>query len=150
VTENQEPTTPTAGHIAAAPTTPTGKHTPGPWRNLSDPFEDGTPYYRIIGGAGYHDDASDTGFEATAVMSDADAALMAAAPLLLVALALAQQFVLAEYEVRLASHRRTDPESKAPELDEDGQAVVGEAKAILDIIDAAIAAALGQSADPTT
>jgi hypothetical protein len=64
------------------------KHTPGPWNHRSDPYEDGTPYHRITAGSPEaYDDETNSGFQLSAIMSDADAALIIAAPDLLAAIA---------------------------------------------------------------
>lgn len=63
------------------------EHTPGPWNHRSDPYDDGTPYHRITAGKPeIYDAETQTGFQLSAIMSDADAALIVAAPRLLDAL----------------------------------------------------------------
>ena len=61
------------------------KHTPRPWQLTSDPYEDGTPYFKIRGGEGHYqdEDGNAVGFQIDAIMSEADARLIAAAPDLL-------------------------------------------------------------------
>jgi hypothetical protein len=61
-------------------------HTPGPWDLTADPYDDGTPYFRIKAGDPYSDDQSWMGFHIDAIMREPDARLIAAAPDLLKAL----------------------------------------------------------------
>lgn len=71
---------------SAEPAVMEAKHTPAPWSAKADPYPDGVPYYRFTAGnSGYGD--TDGGFSFTAIISDADAALIAAAPDLLALLA---------------------------------------------------------------
>lgn len=64
----------------------TAQFTPGPWLMLADPYEDGTPYFRIAArpskdaSDSYYDDETCHGFRASAIMSEANARLIAAAP----------------------------------------------------------------------
>jgi hypothetical protein len=58
------------------------KHTPAPWTTISNPYEDGKPYYYISAGRGFHGE----GFSFSGIIPDADARLIAAAPDLLAAL----------------------------------------------------------------
>lgn len=61
------------------------KHTPGPWRLDADPYEDGTPYFKFKAGSGFVDEG-EGGFQFTAIISEADAKLIVAAPRLFSAL----------------------------------------------------------------
>lgn len=54
-------------------------HTPGPWRLKSHPYEDGTPYFVLTAGDGSYPH----GFYLNAIMSEADAHLLVAAPKML-------------------------------------------------------------------
>lgn len=56
------------------------KHTPSPWELTSDPFEDGTPYFRFTAGSGYFDEPQNPGFHFDAIMSESDALIIVAAP----------------------------------------------------------------------
>lgn len=60
-------------------------HTPGPWALESSPYEDGTPYFKITAGEPYID-GEKMGFGFSAIMREADARLIAAAPEMLAAL----------------------------------------------------------------
>ena len=53
-------------------------HTPGPWNCVSDPYEDGTPYFRFTAGDPYVD-GDRMGFSFTAIMREQDASLIVAA-----------------------------------------------------------------------
>lgn len=63
------------------------KPTPGPWRLEADPYPDGIPYFRFKAGAGYFANSEcPAGFGFHAIISEADARLIVAAPELLAAL----------------------------------------------------------------
>lgn len=59
------------------------------WQVESDPYEDGTPYFRFKSGDCFDDDTR-TGFNFSAIMSESDARLVAAAPTMLAALVYAE------------------------------------------------------------
>lgn len=54
-------------------------HTPGPWKCKPDPYPDGMPYFRFEAGDPYGY-GEKMGFKASAIMREADARLIAAAP----------------------------------------------------------------------
>jgi hypothetical protein len=53
--------------------------TPGPRTVIADPYEDGTPYFRIRAGDGHYDDETGQGFSIDSIMSAQDAHMTAAA-----------------------------------------------------------------------
>lgn len=67
-------------------------HTPGPWRYTNEPFDDGMPYCRIMGGD-LSPDFSTMGFRIVGVMREDDARIMTASPDLLEALKYARRFL---------------------------------------------------------
>src|ERR1700679_3669085 len=72
-------------------------HTPGPWNLISDPYRDGTPYFRIKAGDPWNRDLATMGFTASIIMRESDARLICAAPEMLAAL---KAFVSAENVLR--------------------------------------------------
>jgi len=107
--------------------TDTPQHTPGPWEATFDPYPDGTPYFRFSGGDGFAGEV-EKGFGFTAIMSKADASLIAAAPDLLAALGKADDLLNDNWQAI------TDPMTKNE---------LAKARAIGEEIEAAIAAARG-------
>lgn len=80
-------------------------HTKGPWVATADPYPDGTPYFRFEGGnSGYGD--LDGGFNFTAIISDDDARLIAAAPDLLEALKSIAEFPMPGQDNMIAANMR--------------------------------------------
>ena len=58
-------------------------HTPGPWKVEYDPYDDGTPYFRIVAGDQSSRDIKTMGFRLSGIMRADDAALIGASPDLL-------------------------------------------------------------------
>lgn len=57
-----------------------GEPTPGPITLVSDPHEDGAPYFRLISPDGYYSAETGKGFDISGTMSEADAHRFAASP----------------------------------------------------------------------
>lgn len=67
------------------------KHSPAPWTATNRPYIDGTPYFTIKAGKGFYSNpegykGDQPGFAVSMIISPADAALIIAAPKMLVAL----------------------------------------------------------------
>lgn len=66
--------------------------TPGPWKLIADPYEDGTPYFRFEAGEVFDETDERCGFRIDGIMREPDARLIAAAPYLLMALKFIAEF----------------------------------------------------------
>lgn len=61
-------------------------HTPGPWKVMPEDGIISGNYRGIVAGKGFRDKKTNTGFNVTALMSEADARLIAEAPMMYEAL----------------------------------------------------------------